>query len=289
MPAKITTVPDPNLCGTTKYPIQLVQSGNVFRTLQPLNNTQVTQIAKTLKLNRGVKDPQIVYEDKLNNRKLVYKIVCKEDVEAQKMQSKDIESTSESSEDEDDFGDIRNSNDIILDPHDVLKMTDPATILGKKRKRGRPTEFEKFFMPKPKKKHSSQLKEQFGFTMAQAQALESDIVDDKTIVEVEVKDENEEDDGEGVLSSSRTRSGRLSRPPRTIVPNLIPNTSVGSILDMPNLPPPPPPPGIFAIFLALNLDTCTNFFFLNQEMGHEKSSCDIFSRVKQVQKPSTRL
>ena len=203
-----------------------------------------------LQTNRGINNPQIVYEDKVNNRKLVYRIVCKEDVEKQQQQqqlqqqqqqqrqsqSKELvnELTSESSDDEDDYGEIRSNNDIILDPHDVIKMTDPATILGKKRKRGRPTEFEKFFMPKPKKKHSKQLKQQFGLTIAQAAALESDIVDDKQIVEVEVKDEDD------VLSTSRTRSGRLSRPPRTIVPN--PNTSVGSILDFPNLPPPPPPP-----------------------------------------------
>ena len=65
---------------------------------------------------------------------------------------------------------------------------------------------------------------------------------------MKVKEEGLEDDDKGieenVLSSSITRSGRLSRPPRTIVPNLIPNTSVGSILNFPNLPPPPPPPGM---------------------------------------------
>merc|ERR1712026_540119 len=71
-PSKITTVSDPSLFGTTKYPIQLVQSGNVFRTLQPLNNNQVTQIAKVLKTKQGYKDPEIVYEDTKNRRKLVY-------------------------------------------------------------------------------------------------------------------------------------------------------------------------------------------------------------------------
>ena len=31
MPSKVTSVTDPNLCGTTKHPIQLVQDGNVFK------------------------------------------------------------------------------------------------------------------------------------------------------------------------------------------------------------------------------------------------------------------
>ena len=47
-------------------------------------------------------------------------------------------------------------------------MTDQATIskiLAKKRKQGRPTAFEKFVMPEPKKKRSNQLKEQFGLTI----------------------------------------------------------------------------------------------------------------------------
>ena len=61
-----------------------------------------------------------------------------------------------------------NSKDIVLNPHEVLKMTDQATIskiLAKKRKQGRPTAFEKFVMPEPKKKRSNQLKEQFGLTI----------------------------------------------------------------------------------------------------------------------------
>lgn len=82
MPAKVTSVPDPNLCGTTKYPIQLVQSGNMFRTLQPLNNPQVTQIVKKLKTQQGVKDPKLIYEDKMNNRNLIYKVLMHEDIEA---------------------------------------------------------------------------------------------------------------------------------------------------------------------------------------------------------------
>ena len=254
LPSKITTVSDPSLFGTTKYPIQLVQAGNVFRTLQPLNNNQVTQIAKVLKNKQGYKDPEIVYEDTKNRRKLVYKIVCKEDVQQRPQEQRQIaipnaqvSSSSESSEDEDDSEEIRtsakNANEVVLNPHDVLKMTDPA-ILRNKRKRGRPSEFEKFFRPSKPKKHSKTLKNTFGLTYAQAEAVENDIVDDKTIVNVELKEEPDEDDEAGqVLASSYTRSGRLSRPPRTIVPNVTTlGTPVGSILDMPNLPPPPPPP-----------------------------------------------
>ena len=105
----------------------------------------------------------------------------------------------------------------VLNPQEVLRMTDPAILL-KKRKRGRPSEFEKFFMPTPKNKHAKTLKSQFGLTEAQAQAVETDIIDDKTI-KVEVKDEDseigivgEDIDEEGkILSTSFTRSGRLSR------------------------------------------------------------------------------
>ena len=83
--------------------------------------------------------------------------------------------------------------------------------------------------------------------------MENDIVDDK-VVKLEIKQEvsdqdmnlmhDPDEDGDTVLSTSFTRSGRLSRPPRTIVPNLtsVASATVGSILDLPNLPPPPPPP-----------------------------------------------
>ena len=49
MPATVTTAPS-NLCGTTKYPIQLVQTNDKeFRTLQRLNNSQLTPILKMLR------------------------------------------------------------------------------------------------------------------------------------------------------------------------------------------------------------------------------------------------
>ena len=132
VPSKITTVSDPNLFGTTKYPIQLVQAGNTFRTLQPLNNNQVTQIAKVLKNKQGFKDPEIVYEDTKNRRKLVYKIVCKEDLPATSTNPNVLSSSSESSDDEDDSEEIRTknltANEVVLNPHDVLKMTDPNIL-----------------------------------------------------------------------------------------------------------------------------------------------------------------
>merc|ERR1719447_460397 len=208
IPAKINTASDPNLFGTTKYPIQLVQKdGEVFRTLQPLQSHQVTQIAKVLKQSRGVQDPSIVYEDKTSNRKLVYKIMSRDNARAVAKNASASSvvqppvihnpppSSSESSGDGGDPEEIRKplsavSDVQVLHPHDVLKMTDPAILLNKKqRKRGRPTEFEQFFMPKPKNKHSKTLKAQFGLTEAQSQEVETDIVDDKSIVKVEVKDE----------------------------------------------------------------------------------------------------
>ena len=70
MPTKIT---NPNLCGTTKFPIQLVQSGNDFRTLQLLSSNQVMQISKMLRKKRGIPNPSIIYEDTSLNHKLVYK------------------------------------------------------------------------------------------------------------------------------------------------------------------------------------------------------------------------
>ena len=102
----------------------------------------MTQIAKALKNNRGIKDPEIVFEDKVGNRKLVYKIVCKEDVQVANAQAPIFQpsSSSESSEDEDDSEEIRsksrlvNNHEVMLNPQDVLKMTS-ATILNKKRKR----------------------------------------------------------------------------------------------------------------------------------------------------------
>ena len=77
MPAKINSTSDPNLVGTTKCPIQLVQSGNDFITCQHLQSHQVTQIAKRIRESRGIQDPSIIYEDKSNNRKLFYKIITK--------------------------------------------------------------------------------------------------------------------------------------------------------------------------------------------------------------------
>ena len=82
MPAKINSTSDPNLVGTTKCPIQLVQSGNDFITLQHLQSHQVTQIAKKIRESRGIQDPSIIYEDKSNNRKLFYKIITKDNARA---------------------------------------------------------------------------------------------------------------------------------------------------------------------------------------------------------------
>ena len=74
MPTQITSYP--NLIGTIKFPIQLVQSGNDFRTLQLLSSHQVTQISKTLTRVRGIR-PSIIYEDISSNLKLTYKIINK--------------------------------------------------------------------------------------------------------------------------------------------------------------------------------------------------------------------
>ena len=82
MPSKINSVSDPNLVGTTKFPIQLVQSGNDFITLQQLQSHQVTQISKMLRESRGIQDPSIIYEDKSNNRKLVYKVMNRDNARA---------------------------------------------------------------------------------------------------------------------------------------------------------------------------------------------------------------
>ena len=48
----------------------------------PLQSHQVTQIAKVLRQSRGVQDPSIVYEDKTSNRKLVYKIMSRDNARA---------------------------------------------------------------------------------------------------------------------------------------------------------------------------------------------------------------
>ena len=77
VPAKITTVSNSNLLGTTKFPIQLVESGNDFRSLQRLTSHQVIQISRRLRQSRGIQYPSIIYEDKSLNRKLVYKIINK--------------------------------------------------------------------------------------------------------------------------------------------------------------------------------------------------------------------
>ena len=50
--------------------------------MQQLQSPQVTQIAKMLEETRGVKDPSIIYQDKSNNRKLVYKIINKDNARA---------------------------------------------------------------------------------------------------------------------------------------------------------------------------------------------------------------
>ena len=63
-------------CGTTNFPIQIVQSGNDFRMLQLLSSHQVIQIAKILR-KRGIPNPSIIYEDKSLNRKLIYEFINK--------------------------------------------------------------------------------------------------------------------------------------------------------------------------------------------------------------------
>ena len=116
----------------------------------------------------------------------------------------------------------------------------PNNNLGKKR--GRPSNLQKYFMPTGQKikNQSQELKKQFGLTDAQAKALECDVVDDKSIQEkVEMNNEFEVEhnyanyNGTTSSSSSITRSGRLSKPPRKIAPRsnvvIMPPTQSGEI------------------------------------------------------------
>ena len=186
--------------------------------------------------------------------------------------------------------------ELAYNPEELLAMTDPNEILrknGGKRKRGRPTDIEKFFMAQLAHKSGSggrggpsaahqkvkRLKSEFGFTVAQAQAFEKDIVDDDEeeedletkLIQVEVEldsatimeEPEEEEENQNTSNQNQgktTRSGRISRPPRALAASNVnknnssktstmPATtasttatpSVGTILD-PNLPPPPAPP-----------------------------------------------
>ena len=78
MPSKITTASDLNLLGTPQFPIQLVQSGNDFQTLQPLQYHQVKQITKMLRQSGAIQNPSFIYDDISLNRRLVYKLMNEE-------------------------------------------------------------------------------------------------------------------------------------------------------------------------------------------------------------------
>ena len=59
--------------GTSQNPIQLIQEGSTLRSLQPLTNTQVTQIAKALKEKTQSEVPSVVCDNGPNSTRLGFR------------------------------------------------------------------------------------------------------------------------------------------------------------------------------------------------------------------------
>ena len=211
--------------GTTQNPIQIVHEGKTYRSLQPLNNTQLTSIARELRETRpdfNAKDRKIVYVNEENNTRIEYKILYPEDV---------TEKVSEKN------GPIYFSpEELILPNRNLLNKIKNEGGLAT-RKRGRPSAMEKVFMkPQPQPNHAKRLCKEFGMTAQQAQAAEKDVVDDSTI-----EDKDDVDEQKVAMSSSRTRSGRVSRPPIPIDEEFKATNVAPLAKDDVELPAPPTP------------------------------------------------
>ncbi|XP_050695753.1 uncharacterized protein LOC126985214 isoform X5 [Eriocheir sinensis] len=157
--------------GSSENPIQLVQQGNTFQALQPVQERQLEQIT-TLLQQRRISGPLTTHRDEIfdpkTNMKIVYKVVYPEHEE-------DTEDHEEEEEEEDEEVDV---GSYIKEEEEEEEALESQNILGKKRGR------------KPKKTK-----------------LEEDPLEDYVT----------EDSWEGKQPCSRTRSGRISRPPRHMV------------------------------------------------------------------------
>ena len=238
--------------GAPDNPIQIVREGrSTFYSLQPITHHQVTRIAKVLKdTTPDFADHTISYKDVEKNIK--YKILYPEEAFANEAMAMNKNVSNEENSFEDDETDEEDedtvSRDIYLSPEELLLGTHPFFTKSDsrgpiRRKRGRPTVIERFshMMFRKPKDTAKRLRKEFGFSEKTANALQKDIVDDQNITHeafrshaVGLADDNEE---KITLSSSRTRSGRVSRPPIQIdqeyKPNPFPALSQESVIKGP--------------------------------------------------------
>ena len=235
--------------GTFENPIHIVPEGNTFRSLQPITNTQITSIAKVLKDTRpDFGDRKITYRDK--ERNIEYKIIYPDEALANLAQAANKNMDEENEDFEDDDSDDEDEEEslarlrepIYLSPEELLMGAHPffskSDARGPiRRKRGRPSAIERFSMMfrKPGKESAKRLRKEFGFSEKTANALQKDIVDDQNITQSLFHSSTigSEDNEEKIMfSSSRTRSGRVTRPPIQIDQEFKTSTSVSTQNDL---------------------------------------------------------
>ena len=196
---------------------QFVQKGSAFHTKQSLTNVQLTQVAKTLRASEkevsSNPETRIVVE-KESGEKVIYSVLYPEDIPKSKKQPSDDEVEEGSVQVEEYF------------PHELFSKA----FLKKyqmKRRRGRPTKEEVFTIQEKPEIHEKKLRKEFGLSSTELQAVSKDIVSDREAKLENAKsklaeDENDQEvveeieaehNDENYQQISRTRSGRMSKPP----------------------------------------------------------------------------
>ncbi len=221
--------------------IQLVQKGSRYHTNQPLNSAQLKQVAQAIKKNGRA--TEIVVEAEPNS-KVVYKVMYGDD-DAQSDPSGTQGSllnpdVVESSDSDDYLSDtdarvqamadaaeakaIENAENFY--PHELFTHPPPSKKRKKKgeviRRRGRPKRGQKI-VENPDVV-AKRLKKEFGLSTAQFQSV--DLVDDRAVERSENsgtsagQEDDADEEGAGgeqpQVQASRTRSGRVSKPPAAI-------------------------------------------------------------------------
>jgi hypothetical protein len=249
LPVVLPKVPPPKAkpLGSSENPIQLIQKGSSYHTMQPLSSVQLTQVANAIKksnMENNKQDHQggteIVVEGDLNS-KIVYKVMFPDDVVeeegsnavggggelalADDGDSSDDDSMSDFNmqmpeENEDNVENYYPHELWVQPPKKKLKKGELPAVLKKK---GRPKRGN-FTLESPEVL-AEKLKKQFGLTKNQLQAVQKDLVDDRNAEKTEAAANIgvDVDDEEELLQqqrtsqqASKTRSGRVSRPPAAI-------------------------------------------------------------------------
>ena len=197
-----------------KKPLTMKELGTLARNVNKHNSDS----------RKPLQDVKFLIEDPENTRNvLTYVFTFSDD-------DKGGDVSDEGEEEEDDGGESpdegeNDDNVVVITPQQLFpEYFEKLSKRKKGAKRGRPRKGESAHQPPAAA--AKRLRKEFGFTQPQLQIVAKDIVDDKFVSREKAQDDayavevdvggSDGDVGSEQLAISRTRSGRLSRPPAAI-------------------------------------------------------------------------